>query len=314
MKNIFSTIFLCVIYAFCFAQKTNSYYRSIEYFDKTDSSKNYAIFFRPNGPAQKLLLLIPEFGESPQLAEIETDIPEVAAANGILTVIISNNEGNLSFQLDGNAQQYLDSIIPLLLFRNNIPNGAYYIGGFSFGGAAAIKYVQHCAIYDIPYKPKAIFTIDPPLDFVRLYKAYDNWVKDTAKYAANKTFYKLLLSKMQTYFKGDINDVLENYIRLSPYCYDDKNKYGVRLFGTTPILTFCEPDFLWAIYEKHWNAYDLNIIDIVGFYNDLNNNGNKDAKLILTQNKGFRKVLKYKHPHSWSIANPNETVKWLLKH
>lgn len=297
-----------------YAQKSSAYYRSIEYFDKTDSTRNYAIFYRPNGPAQKLLILLPAFGESPQLAEIETDIPEVAAAKGIMTVILCNNEGNLSFQIDGNAQHYLDSMIPLLLTRNNIPKEAYYMGGFSLGGAGVVKYVQHCNIYDINPKPKAVFTIDPPLDFVRLYKVYDNWLNDTSAYAANKPLYKMMLEKMRIFFKGDLTTAYDNYVKLSPYSYEDKNHFGAQLFAGTPILTYCEPDFLWAVKEKHWNAYDLNVIDNVGFYNELTKNGNTNARLVLTKDKGFRKILKFRHPHSWSIADANETVKWLLQY
>ncbi|HQG38534.1 MAG TPA: hypothetical protein PLK15_05340, partial [Chitinophagales bacterium] len=83
------------------AQKNNAYFRSIEYYDKTDSTKNYAIVYRPNGPAQKMLIILPSLGESPQLAEIETDIPQVAATKGIMTVILCNNEGSNAFQIDG---------------------------------------------------------------------------------------------------------------------------------------------------------------------------------------------------------------------
>ena len=307
-------IFFLLFPAFVFAQKSASYFRTIDYFDKTDSTRNYAIMYRPNGPAQKLLILIPGLGESPQLAEIETNIPSVAASQGILTAIISNNEGSLSFQIDGNAQHYLDSMIPLLLTRYNIPKDAYYMGGFSLGGSCVVKYVQHCNIYDINPKPKAVFTIDPALDFVRLYKVYDNWMNDTSAYTANKPLYKMMLEKMRTFFKGDLFYAYDNYVKLSPYCYEDRNKFGVRLFENMPILTYCEPDFNWAINEKHWSAYDLNVLDNVSFINELIKNGNKHTQLVLTKDKGYRKILKFKHPHSWSIADAGETVKWLLKY
>ncbi len=297
-----------------FAQKSATYFRTIEYFDKTDSTKNYAIYYRPNGPAHRLLILLPGMGESPQMTEIETDIPEVAAANGMLTAIICNNEGNLSFQIDGNAQHYLDSIIPLLLHRNNIPNDAYYLGGFSLGGTGVIKYVQHCNVYDIKLKPRAVFSIDPPLDFVRLYKVYDNWMNDSTSFAANKPLYKMMLQKMSTYFRGDLNTAYDNYVKLSPYCFEDKNKFGVQLFSTMPLKIYCEPDYNWALNEKHWSAYDLNVLDNVSFVNELQKYGNKQAQIVLTQNKGFRKILKFKHPHSWSIADAAETVKWLKQY
>lgn len=298
-----------------FAQKSATFFRSIEYFDKEDSTKNFAVVYRPNAAPQKMLILLTAFGESPVLAERETNIPTIAAINGILTLILSNSEGTQSLHIDGKAQAYLDSMIPILLLKYNIPNDAYYLGGFSLGGSGVVKYVQHCHVYDIIPKPKAVFAIDPPLDFLRLYKVYENWYNDTAKYYnTNKPLYKSMLDKMKTCFRGDLNTAYQNYVQLSPYCYEDKNKFGVRLFENMPLLIYCEPDFNWAMHEKHWNAYDLNVIDNVSFINELQINGNKMAVLKLTENKGVRKLLSMKHPHSWSIADANETVKWLLKY
>lgn len=333
MKHLFQLCLNKIIYillllffsAISFAQNTSlkpsknttksvTYFRTVDYFDITDSTKNYAIAFHPNAPAKSLLILLTGFGESPQLAEIETDIPETAAKKGMLTLLLSNSEGNLSLQIDANAMHYLDSMIPILLNKYNIPNENYYLGGFSLGGSGVVKYVQHCNVYDIKPKPKAVFAIDPPLDFNRLYHVYDRWLNDTSLFYMNKIQYKFFLDKMQTYFRGDVSNAYQNYLKLSPYCYEDKNIVGPRLFDKMPITIYCEPDFSWAISEKHWNAYDLNILDNVSFINELQKNGNKNAQLILTQNKGKRKLLLQKHPHSWSIADANEVVNWLLKY
>lgn len=314
MKGILFILSFILCYTTGYSQKSATYFRTVDYYDKEDSTKNFAIVYRPNAPAKKLLILLTAFGESPMLAERETNIPTVAAINGILTVILSNNEGNSSFHIDASAQTYLDTIIPILLLKYDIPDDAYYLGGFSIGGSGVIKYVQHCNTYDIKPKPKAVFAIDPPLDFMRLYKVYENWMNDTSIFNANKPLYKMMLEKMRTYFRGDLSTSYDNYLRLSPYCYDDKDKFGVRLFENMPVTIYCEPDFNWAINEKHWNAYDLNVVDNVSFINELKKNGNQNAQLILTQNKGIRKLLNMKHPHSWSIADANETIKWLMKY
>lgn len=294
--------------------KSLSYFRTVDHYDLVDSTSNYGIVYHPNGPAKSLLILLTAFGESPPLAEMETNIPEIAAQKGMLTVLLSNNEGNLSFQIDANAMHYLDSMIPILLNKYNIPNSTYYIGGFSLGGSSVVKYVQHCTIYDIKPKPKAVFAIDPPLDFNRLYHVYERWMSDTSLLFRNKKQYQLFIDKMETYFRGDVSTAYQNYLKLSPYCYEDNNNVGARLFDKMPISIYCEPDFNWAITEKHWNAYDLNALDNVSFINELQKLGNKNSQLILTQNKGKRKILNQKNPHSWSIADANEIVNWLLKY
>ena len=315
MKFLWCTIFWCGFHALAIAQRSNSYFRFVDYYNPSDSTTNYGVVYRPNQPAKGMLVLLSGFGESPFLAERETKIPEVAATNGLLTVILTGNQGTQELTIAQNMQAYLDSIIPQLLIRYNISTDNYYLGGFSMGGAGIIKYVQYANLYNIKNKPNAVFAIDPPLDFLRLYKVYNKWYNDTSiTENRNKTYYKLILDKLESYFKGNVIEDYQNYVLMSPFCPEDKSNSGVQLFGKMPIQIFCEPDFTWAINEKHWDAYELNIIDNVGFINALRKNGNKDAQLIITENKGYRKIFNIKDPHSWSIANANEVVKWLLKY
>jgi len=46
--------------------------------------------------------------------------------------------------------------------------------------------------------------------------------------------------------------------------------------------------------------------------NELNRLGNEKASLIVTENKGFRKLQNSRHPHSWSIVDVDELIDWLL--
>ena len=41
-------------------------------------------------------------------------------------------------------------------------------------------------------------------------------------------------------------------------------------------------------------------------------NGNKNAAFIQALGKGYR-VDGTRHPHSWSIVNPAEFIKWILE-
>lgn len=44
----------------------------------------------------------------------------------------------------------------------------------------------------------------------------------------------------------------------------------------------------------------------------LKNSGFGKVEYITTENKGYRENGK-KHPHSWSIVDKNELIKWILK-
>jgi hypothetical protein len=56
----------------------------------------------------------------------------------------------------------------------------------------------------------------------------------------------------------------------------------------------------------------MNAFDFAALTNELKRLGNKKIALITTVNKGYRKPDNKRHPHSWSIAEPADLVKWLL--
>jgi hypothetical protein len=77
-------------------------------------------------------------------------------------------------------------------------------------------------------------------------------------------------------------------------------------------MLISEPDIMWQMEERNRSIYDLNTLDCSLVINSLRLLGNKNAKLVLTNNKGFRKLTGKKNPHSWSIAEAEETVNWLI--
>ena len=77
-------------------------------------------------------------------------------------------------------------------------------------------------------------------------------------------------------------------------------------------MLISEPDIMWQMEERNRSMYDLNTLDCSMLINALRLMGNKNAKLILTNNKGYRKNNGNKNPHSWSIADAEETVGWLI--
>ena len=54
-----------------------------------------------------------------------------------------------------------------------------------------------------------------------------------------------------------------------------------------------------------------NITDHAAMINELQRLGNKNAVLVTTTDKGYRKPNNMRHPHSWSIADPEQIIKWL---
>ena len=76
-------------------------------------------------------------------------------------------------------------------------------------------------------------------------------------------------------------------------------------------MIISEPDIQWWLSQRGYDYSYINITDQAAMINELQRLGNRKAILITTHDKGFREPGHIRHPHSWSIADPEQTVKWL---
>jgi hypothetical protein len=76
-------------------------------------------------------------------------------------------------------------------------------------------------------------------------------------------------------------------------------------------MIISEPDIQWWLKQRGYDYAYINITDQAAMINELQKLGNDKAVLITTLDKGYRKPGNDRHPHSWSIADPEQTIKWL---
>lgn len=302
IQKLFPVVaFLFLNHAFC--QKTETVY-----LDKSDTTKNcYTILYPASLPWKGCLFLIPGFGENPQRVFQQTDLPVQAAKNGILTIIPTLQDGVLSFGVDPVSQQSLKKIVEDVASKHKISDLALFVGGFSIGGSAAVKFAE-----DAEIKPKAVFAIDPPLDFERFYNSAKRDLRLTTDGSENQENVYMGL-RIQEIMGGTPETALENYYAISPYSYSDENQTAVKKLVKVPLRIYSEPDVDWWMKERNTDVTHMNITDCSALIHELHRLGNTDAVLITTQNKGYRKPENKKHPHSWSIANNDELIRWLLR-
>ena len=301
MKNILLialTFFLTSVYG----QKADKIY-----LDKTDSTKNcYTIIYPPKLPWTGYIVLIPGFGETAESVFLQTDLPKLTAQNGLLTIIPNFQDGVLSFGVDSLSQQSLNAILQYVTSRHKLMDQRFFIVGFSIGGSCAIKYAENATI-----KPVAVFAIDPPLDFERFYNSAKRDIrlpKDTEVNRENV----YMIDRIEKEANGTPETNIESYYRLSPYSFSDTSQRALKNILKTPVRIYSEPDIQWWLTNRNADLTSMNVTECSAFINELNRLGNKKAELILTQNKGYRKPNNTRHPHSWSIVDNNELIKWLL--
>ena len=286
---------------------------STTYLNPSDSSVNYYVSHTPASEVKGLLLLLPGFGETPFSADTETEIPEVAAQQGLLTVIATLQEGPLSFYLDEDSQKALDQLIAHLYKRFPLAGKKFYMGGFSLGGSGVVKYAERAAPNKQSHQPNAVFAIDPPLDLERFYRSLERTLsRNHSPVAVQEAAY--FLKRIEEEVGALPDEDLLLYYQLSPFSLSDPQQQAARLLKNQPLLLICEPAPAWQQENRGRPYQDLNSYDCENLIRTMQRRGHTEAFLILTKGKGFRKSTGRYHPHAWSIAEPEATIEWLLKY
>jgi hypothetical protein len=290
-----------------------SYGQRIEtvYLNANDSTANMYIAVAPeNEPVKSFLVLLDGFGNSPQNVLFQTDIPKHASQQGILTIIPLLKTGPSYFGSDTASQQSLKEIINLVVAKYKLKGKDFYIGGFSIGGTCAVKYSELSVQNDYPIKPKAVFAIDPPLDWERYYNAAKRVVRLSNPAQVNgEVFY--MIDRIEKEMNGTPKTALNNFYTHSPYSFSDTTQKAIKNLIKTPIMIISEPDIQWWLKERGYDYSYNNITDHAAMINEIQRLGNKNAVLVTTTDKGYRKPNNMRHPHSWSIADPEQIIKWL---
>lgn len=291
---------------------SNSFGQKIEkiYLNKNDSTSNLYLTISPQ-EIKGYMFLIPSFYESPEHVMEQTDLPILAAEHGILTIIPTFKTGLASFGIDSLTQVSFKEILEDVHNRYDLTNLKFYLGGFSIGGSCALKFAEDAVKDDYKYRPDAIFVVDPPLDFIRFY----NSMKRTLRIAPDSKLAKediYFIDRIEYEMQGSPTTAFETYIEKSPYCFTDTNQTAIKHLVNIPIRYYTEPELDWKMQDFGSADYsDINALDGSCMINELLLLGNKNADLILTKDKGYRRPNHRKQPHSWSIIDDEELIQWL---
>jgi hypothetical protein len=308
MRIITTVLFFQLISLYALGQTTETIY-----LNQRDSSTNYFIAFKPLGQPKGLLLLLTSFGETPQIASNETDIAIKANKEGLVTIFASLQYGTQTFFIDSLSQAYLDELIPNLQKRYKLTNQPFYLGGFSLGGSGVVKYAERAYSRTDLIKPSAIFAVDPPLDFEKMYYSLEYTVRNS-NVEISKREADYFIKRLQYEFQSTPQDDNKPFQSISPYSFSDTNQTNIKTLLNCPIMLISEPDMIWQMEERNRSMYDLNTLDCSLVINSLRLLGNSKAQLVITTGKGYRKHTGKRNPHSWSIMDSEQTIKWLLSH
>lgn len=307
-KFILLLLFCCTC-QFSIAQKVETVY-----LNPNDSTSNfYIIVYPPKLPWSGYMFLIQGMFQQAEDLFIQTELPNHAAQQGILTIIPVFRTGIASFGIDTATQASFLEILDHVTSHHKLFDQPFYVGGFSIGGTCALKYAELAYANDYPIKPAAIFAIDSPLDFERIYNTILREKRLVPPGKEPQPEGEYILSRLNGVFGGTPEQVMQNYFKMSPYSFNDTSQQAIKLLLNMPIRLYTEPDVNWWLREGADYA-GMNAFDFAALANELTRLGNTRVEMITTDHKGFRKPANERHPHSWSIAEPKDLVKWLRSH
>lgn len=283
------------------------------YLDSKDSTSNmYVAVIPQSGQINSFMVLLDGFGnDNPKDILIQTELPKYASKKGILSIMPILKTGPLYFGSDSSSQQSLKNIIETVIEKYKLAGKNFYIGGFSIGGTCAVKYAELAVQKNYAIQPKAVFAVDPPLDWERFYNTAKRVVRlsDPSKINGEVTY---MIDRIEKEMNGNPQTALKSFYNNSPYSYSDTTQTAIKNLKDVPIMLITEPDIQWWLTERGYDYSYINVSDQAAMINELQKLGNKNAILVTTNNKGYRKPSNIRHPHSWSIADPIKLTNWLL--
>ncbi|MCU0326320.1 MAG: hypothetical protein MUF45_13860 [Spirosomaceae bacterium] len=315
MKNLIAII-LCVSCLTSLAQKrekimvqkTDPY--DLYYVNDKDSTNLFYIKYSPKSKPKGVIVVLPGGGETVEMVEKQIILHKIAILKNYLVIIPSINWGTNKHYPE---TLFLDTIFSQIIQQYKVSKNDFVLGGYSNGAMVSLKY----AIKANQYKdstlivPKAVFGVDPPVDFAHLWHHCKNDVeRNFSEPAINEG--KWIMESYRQDFGGSPEQFPQEYIKHSIYSHSEKDGGNAKWLMKTPLLLYTEPGIEWEMKNRRRDVYDLNCTDLSAMINLLNLKGHPDAHLVVTHNKGVRLDGK-KHPHSWSIMNNTEVLNWIEK-
>lgn len=283
---------------------------NLYHFESSDTSSLFYLKLVPKGRPSGCLVILPASGELVEDVMKQITLHRLAVNKGLLVIFPSINWGSFKF-IEEN--KFLDTVFRQVVKEYHIPKDRFILGGLSGGGMLSLSYAEN-ANRDSSSTflvPRAVFALDPPLDYTSLYEKAERDVQRNFSPPAVAEG-RWLIDNYRKEYGGSPREVPAEYLKYSLYTHSEADGGNAKYLLKTPLRIYTEPAIEWQIKNKHRDLYDMNCTDISAMINLLRNNGNEKAEIIVTNHKGRRPDGSY-HPHSWSIMDGSNCLKWILE-
>lgn len=296
---------------------------SMETYDNLNKDDNLFYYILvPQKSIQAVLILFPSYGETAEnVISCNKILMQQAYEKNILTVVVAAN-GNNTLETDSMAKPFFEIIYEDIVIKYKAPKDKFILSGLSLGGMNALQYTEMSrnSKYSTYLKPLAVIGIDPPVDMIDLYNGAKNAIvkyeKEGDKLSESKKIAlkedHFIVDDFKKLYGGSPEEFPEKYVEGSMFTRSRDDGGNAKYLINVPVRLYCDPDILWQLKNKGRDYYDMNAANLSAMANFLMQSGNTKAEFIPAIGKGFR-VDGTRHPHSWSIVEPVDCLKWILE-
>jgi hypothetical protein len=288
-------------------------------FDKEAGSLFYYCL-PPAVTTKAALVLFPSTGESAEnVISANKQLIQQAYGEHILVMVMSINY-NKSLESDPAAFAYINQALTHAAQQYHIPTANFILAGLSLGGENSLQYTEMSRnpAFTTSIRPLAVIGVDPPVDMADLYtRAQEEiaiYTRDTTQLtpgrwaALNED--RFIINYFNQVYGGSPLQARERYIAGSSFTLHHQEGGNARYLLDVPVRIYCDPDINWQMEQRSRDYYHMNAASLSAMVNFLQINGNTRAQFISALGKGYR-VDGQRHPHSWSIVDPQECLVWI---
>jgi len=232
------------------------------------------------------------------------------ALDSNLAVIIPSINQRLA--LDKIVLDFLNTVFKTATDQYKLPKDNFVVGGFSMGGLFSLRYAE-MAEPDTSktfIKPVAVFSVDGPTDLENHYYSFER--RFTNPRNTNKHEAEYAINEFKKFMGGTPKEQHDKYVYYSTYSKSETDGGNAKYLLNIPVRIYNDVDVNWWITNRGNDLYDMNALDQSALVNYLIANGNNKAEFINAFGKGYR-IEGNRHPHSWSIVDAPDCIKWILK-
>lgn len=263
--------------------------------------------YKPDAQSKAVLVLFGGFPESIARVQSEFGIKDIALQNKVAVLYLNYNQ---KLWLEEEEKRTLADSLKSIFVQHKLPPSNVCFGGYSSGGNVSLLLANYLIQNEYTIAPKGVFVVDSPIDLAALYKSSEKNIQRNFSEVSvqESTFLVKLLSDSL----GDPHADLSRYEDYAVFTSTTNNFENIKSLKGAKIRLYTEPDTTWWKENRMADHDQMNAFYLKELSEALKSSDFKHAEYITTENKGYR-ANGERHPHSWSIVDKDDLIKWMLE-